>query len=132
MRGERSTHEHPMRFLQIVMSKGVRSAPPTPEHLEVVRKKIADDIASGKLIATGALRQCATDAARVTAQGGEITVEDPPAGEGWLAGGGYALFEAASKEEAIARAKATLSVMGDGVVELIQVTEMHPRPVTPS
>ncbi len=47
-----------------------------------------------------------------------------------MTGGGYALFEAASKEEAIARAKATLEVMGDGVVELIEVTEMHPRPVT--
>jgi len=112
------------------MSKGSRSGPPTPEHLERVRAKIADEIASGKLIATGALRQRATDAARITAQAGEITVEDPPAGEGWLSGGGYALFEAASKEEAIARAKATLAVMGDGVVELIQVTEMHPRPVT--
>jgi hypothetical protein len=121
-----------MRFLQIVMSKGVRAAPPTPEHLELVRKKIAEEIASGKLIATGALRQRSTDAARVTASGGEVTVEDPPAGEGWLAGGGYVLFEAASKEEAIDRAKATLAAMGDGVVELIQVTEMHPRPVTSS
>jgi hypothetical protein len=49
-----------------------------------------------------------------------------------MAAGGYSLFEAASKEEAIAKAKAKLAIMGDGVVELIQVTEMHPRPNTPS
>jgi hypothetical protein len=121
-----------MRFLQIVMSKGGRAAPPTPEELERVRKVTSDEIASGKLIAKGALRQRATDAARITSHEGEITVEDPPAGEGWMAGGGYALFEAASKDEAIQRAKATLAIMGDGVVELIQVTEMHPRPVTSS
>jgi hypothetical protein len=119
-----------MRFLQITMSKGGRSGPPTPEHLERVRRITLDEIASGKLIAKGALRQRATDAARISSHGGEITVEDPPAGEGWMAGGGYTLFEAESKAEAIARAKATLEIMGDGVVELIEVTEMHPRPVT--
>ena len=121
-----------MRFLQITISKTARSGPPDPNHLALVRQRIADEIASGKLLATGALRKRATDAARVVREGGEVTVEDPPEGDGWMSGGGYALFEAASKEEAIARAKAMLEVMGDGVVELIQVTEMHPRPVTPS
>lgn len=118
-----------MRFLQITMSKGAPSGPPDPDHLALVRQRIAEEIASGKLIAIGALKQRATDAARVVRKGGAVTVEDPPAGDGWMAGGGYVLFEAASKEEAIARAKATLDVMGDGVVELIEVTEMHPRPV---
>jgi hypothetical protein len=119
-----------MRFLQIVMSTGGRSGPPDPNHLAKVKKKIDDDTASGKLVATGALGKRATAAARVASKGGEITVEDPPAGEGWLAAGGYALFDASTKEEAIARAKATLEMMGDGVVELIQVTEMYPPPKT--
>lgn len=119
-----------MRFLQITMSKSTRPGPPDPNHAALVRQRIADDIASGKLIAIGALRQRSTDAARVVSHDGEITVEDPPGGDGWMAGGGYVLFDAASKEEAIARAKATLAVMGDGVVELIEVTEMHPRPST--
>jgi hypothetical protein len=92
-----------MRFLQITMSKGSRSGPPDPNHGALVRQRIAAEIES---------------------------VEDPPGGDGWMAGGGYALFDVASKEEAIARAKATLSIMGDGVVELIEVTEMHPRRAT--
>jgi hypothetical protein len=112
------------------LSKSAPSGPPDPNQLALVRQRVADEIASGKLLAIGALGKRATDAARVVRAGGELTVEDPPAGEGWMTGGGYVLFEAASKEEAIARAKATLEVMGDGVVELIQVTEMHPRPVT--
>lgn len=120
-----------MRFLQIVLSSGRPSGPRDPDHVARVRHAIADEIASGRLIATGALTKRATGAARVTSAGGEISVEDPPTGDGWMAGGGYALFEAASKEEAIARAERTLTAMGgDGVVELIQVTEMHPPPRT--
>ena len=118
-----------MRFLQIVTRSGGVSGPPDPSHLAKVKKAIDDDIASGKLIATGALGKRATAAARVTSEGGEITVEDPPAGEGWMAAGGYSLLEASSKEEAIAKAKAKLEIMGDGIVELIQVSEMHPRPM---
>ena len=121
-----------MRFLQIVMSGGGRSGPPDPSHMVTVRKAIEDEIASGRLLATGAIGKRATAAARVTAKAGVSTVEDPPAGDGWLAAGGYALIEVDSKEEAIERAKATLAIMGDGVVELIQVSEMHPRPKTPS
>ena len=33
-----------------------------------------------------------------------VTVEDPPASEGWMAAGGYSLIEASSKDEAIATA----------------------------
>lgn len=80
------------------------------------------------MLAIGGLTKRELGAARVTSKSGEISVEDPPAGAGWLAGGGFALFEADSKEEAIARAKRVLETMGDGVVELIQVTEMYPAP----
>jgi uncharacterized glyoxalase superfamily protein PhnB len=38
------------------------------------------------------------------------------------------LTDAPSKADAIEQAKATLALMGDGVVELIQVSEMHPPP----
>ena len=120
-----------MRFLLIVMSSSGPPGPRDPEHLAKVRKAINDDIEAGRLIATGAFTKRATGAARVMGKGGTITVEDPPSGDGWLAGGGYSLIEAASKEEAIARAKRTLDVMGDGAVELIQVTEMYPPPKTP-
>ena len=118
-----------MRFLQIVSNPSGVYARHDPEHLAQIRKAIEEQIASGKLIATGALGQRATSAARITARAGSVTVEDPPAGDGWLAGGGYSIFEADSKEEAVARAKAQLAFMGsDAVIELIQVTETYPRP----
>ena len=59
-------------------------------------------------------------------RGSEISVEDPPSGEGWMAAGGYSLCEFASKAEAIAQAKLVLQTTGDAVLELIQVNEMYP------
>jgi uncharacterized glyoxalase superfamily protein PhnB len=116
-----------MRFLQIVSSGSSKpSGPPDPAHLAKVRQSIHQAIEDGTLLATGSLGKRATVAARVIRQDGKLTVEDPPSGDGWMAGGGYSLNEFPSKEEAIAQAKAKLDLMGDGVVELIQVSEMYP------
>ena len=115
-----------MRFLQIVSAPVLRSGPPDPAHMAKVRASIDEEVASGALLATGPLFKRDTSAARVIKRNGEITVEDPPAGEGWMAGGGYSLVQYDSKEEAIAKAKAKLALMGDATVELIQVGEMYP------
>ena len=117
-----------MRFLLIVMKGPERPAPRTAEHAATTRKAIEEDIAAGRLLATGGLGKRATAAARVTGKDGVITVEDPPSGDGWMAGGGYSLLDVASKEEAVARARKTLESMGGGMVELIQVSEMYPPP----
>ena len=93
-----------------------------------VRKSIGEAIADGSLIATGPLGKRATSAARVVRKDGTITVEDPPSGDGWMAAGGFALTEYASKEEAIADVKRKLDIMGDGKMEQIQVGEMYPPP----
>jgi PhnB protein len=118
-----------MRFLQIVSSPNTNtnmSSPPDPAHMAKVRASIGERIANGSLLATGALGKRATAGARIVKNAGQITVEDPPSGDGWMAGGGYALMEYPSKEEAVANAKRTLEMMGDAVVELIAVSEMHP------
>lgn len=127
-----------MRFLHIVTStsraeaQAAPAAPPDPAHRARVNGAIQEKIASGSLLATGAIGKRATSAARITRRSGEIAVEDPPAGDGWMAGGGYSLAEFPSKEEAIADAKAVLEVMGnDATVELIQVSEMHPSSRAP-
>jgi uncharacterized glyoxalase superfamily protein PhnB len=117
-----------MRFLQIVTTSVAPSGPPDPAHMAKVRASIDEEVASGALLATGPLGKRATSAARVIKKSGEITVEDPPTGEGWMAGGGYSLVQYESKEEAIAKAKAKLAMMGDATVELIQVGEMYPAP----
>jgi len=118
-----------MRFLLIVTRGPERPAGPRdPEHVAKMRKAIDEDIAAGRLVATGGLAQRATAAARVTSKEGVVTVEDPPSGDGWMTGGGYSLIDVASKDEAVARARRTLETMGGGTVELIQVSEMYPPP----
>lgn len=117
-----------MRFLQMVTAIEGMSGPPNPEHMAKVRASIDARIASGAMIATGALGKRATAAARLIQKNGEVRVEDPPSGEGWMAAGGYSLVDYASKAEAIAAAKELLATMGDGTVELIQVSEMYPAP----
>lgn len=124
-----------MRFLQLVMSTTKPAGPPSAEHIAKTRADIQERIASGVLLATGGLGRRATAAARITRKDGEVVVEDPPSGDGWMAAGGYSLSEYTTKEDAVANAKKTLEMMGDGVVELIQVSEMFPparRPGLPS
>jgi uncharacterized glyoxalase superfamily protein PhnB len=116
--------ETAMRFLNIING----DAPPTPEHQAAMGKSIAEEVAAGRMIATGGLGKRATSAARLTRKAGKITVEDPPSGDGWMAAGGFAVTEAASKEEAITRGKAVLEMMGEGTLEMIQVSEAHPSP----
>ena len=121
-----------MRFLQLTVSKAsAPSGPPDPQHFAKVRKTIGDAIAAGTLLATGGLGKRATAAARLIRKDGKVSVEDPPSGDGWMASGGYSLTEFPTKDDAIAKAKETLEIMGDGVIELIQVSEMHPPPARP-
>ncbi len=117
-----------MRFLQITVAAGPMKSPPDIEHMARVRAAIAEKIANGTTLATGGLGKRATAAARVIRKDGEFTVEDPPSGDGWMAGGGYSLTSHDSKEAAIEDAKRTLELMGDGTLELIQVGEMYPPP----
>lgn len=116
------------RFLQITTAGAPISGPPDPEHMAKVRKSISEAIAEGRLVATGPIGKRATSAARIVKKDGKVTVEDPPSGDGWMASGGFALTEYASKEEAVADATRKLEIMGEGVMELIQVGEMYPPP----
>ncbi len=118
-----------MRFLNIMTATGpaANAGPPDPAHMAAMNKSINEAVAAGAMLATGGLGKRATSAARLISKGGKITVEDPPKGDGWMAGSGYALTQSDSKEEAIAQAKETLGMMGaDGMLEMIQVSEMYP------
>lgn len=114
-----------MRFLKLATATATSS---DPQHRVKAAASIRERIASGTLLATGGLGKRTEVAARVTRKGGEISVEDPPSGADWMTAGGYSISEHASKEEAIADAKQTLEIMGDGVVELSAIGEMYPPP----
>ena len=90
-----------MRYMSIVISGS--QTPPTPELMEAIGKLAEREIKAGRLIDMGGLMPIDM-AARVTLRNGEIGVTDGPFTESKEVIGGYAVFEFASREEAVASA----------------------------
>jgi hypothetical protein len=108
-----------MRFLSIY--KAVETnVPPTPEYMARMEKLIEDSMKAGGLVATEGCLPSAFGA-RVRRSSGKLTVTDGPFVETKEVVGGFAILEAASKEEAIELAKTFLDVAGDGECEIRQI-----------
>jgi hypothetical protein len=101
-----------MRFMTLV--KGFERAGPPPQALMDAVAKLAEEATErGTLIEAGGLHPLATGA-RVRLSGGRITVTDGPFAEAKEVVGGYAVFEAASKQEMI-----------EGVVRFMELHREH-------
>jgi hypothetical protein len=85
-------------------------------------KLIEDWMKSGKLLATEGCLPSALGAL-VRLSGGKFNVVDGPFTEAKEVVGGFALIQAASKQEAIEYTKEFLKVAGDGETEIRQVFE---------
>lgn len=110
-----------MRFLSIFKNVE-RNTPPSLELVERMTKLIEESMKSGELLATeGCLPSVL--GARVRLDGGQTTVTDGPFTESKELIGGFAILEAASKEEAIAIVKKFLAVAGDGECEIRQLCD---------
>ena len=93
-------------------------APPTPEMMEQMAAFIEENTRNGTLVATGSLDPVAT---KIEHRGGEFTLTDGPFTEAKEAVVGWALIEAASREEAIEQSKRFWRIVGDGVGFIQQV-----------
>jgi hypothetical protein len=112
-----------MRFLTIYRpTAGQEGGMPSPDHMAQMGKLVDEMTRAGTLIATEPLAVRAK-CARVELKDGQFTVSDEQ-----VRAGGYAILEAASKEEAVELAKTFLKVAGDGVTEIRQVMEFAPQP----
>jgi len=89
---------------------------------------IQDAFQSGWLLSTEGCLPSAKGA-RVRRSGDKFTVTDGPFTEAKELIGGFALIQAASKEEAIELTKRFLSVAGDGETEIRQIFEPPANPV---
>ena len=91
-----------MRFMMIVKANPSYEAgrPPDPALLAAVGKLSAEMAKAGVLIQSGGLAPSSMGA-RVQVSGGKMTVTDGPFAETKELVGGFAILEAASKEEAI-------------------------------
>ena len=108
-----------MRFLSIF--RGVETnRPPSRDLIERMNALIERMQKSGELVATEGCLPSALGA-RVRSNQGTITVTDGPFAETKEVIGGFAILEAASKEDAIRMAREFLAVAGDGECEIRQI-----------
>jgi hypothetical protein len=108
-----------MRFLSIYKA-AERNAPPTSEEVEQMQKLIDEGLQRGWLVATEGCLPSAKGA-RVRRAEGTITVTDGPFTESKELIAGFAILEAASKQEAIELTKNFLNVAGNGECEIRQI-----------
>ena len=88
-----------MRFLSIYKT-AERNGPPSVEHVTAMQRLIEEMTKAGTLIATEGCLPTALGA-RVRQAGGQQTVTDGPFTEAKEVIGGYAIYDVASKTEAI-------------------------------
>src|SRR5262245_51106936 len=101
--------------------------PPDPKLMAALGKHVQEMFKAGKLLSTGGLLPVAKGA-RVQAAGGRLTVIDGPFIETKEVIGGYGIFEAKSKEEAIELAKEfmkiQMDVLGPSYESTLEIREM--------
>ena len=105
-----------MKFLSIY--RGVeQNAPPSPDEMARMGKLVEEGMKAGYLLAVEGCMPSATGA-RVRLSDGRITVTDGPFTESQEVVGGFAILQAASKDDAIELARLFLRAAGDGECEL--------------
>ncbi|MCK9518331.1 MAG: YciI family protein [Dehalococcoidia bacterium] len=120
-----------MRFMMIYTSPNADHAdPPTEEEMEQMGRYIEEVAASGALLMTDGLMP-SSSGARVRQEAGNVTVKDGPFTETKELVAGFAIFNLASKDEAIRHAREFLARAGDGQVEIRQMYD-EPAFVAPS
>ena len=115
-----------MRFLSIYKTVE-RGVPPTQDEMDRMNQLIAEGMSAGWLISTEGCLPSALGA-RVRRAGGKVTVTDGPFSEAKELVGGFAILQAASKEEAVELTRRFLLVAGgEGECELRQLYEAPAR-----
>jgi hypothetical protein len=115
-----------MRFLSIYKSVET-NRPPTLEEMTVMGQHVEEAMKAGVLLATEGCLPSARGA-RVRLSEGEVIVTDGPFTESKEVIGGFAILEAASREEAIVLAKNFLKIAGDGECELRELYSASAAP----
>ena len=110
-----------MRFL-CLYKPGRPERPSTPQEMEAMGRLVEEAMKAGWLLSTeGCL--ASAHGARVRLWDGRFTVTDGPFIETKEVVGGFAIIQAASKQEAIERTRYFLQVAGGGETEIRQLYE---------
>jgi hypothetical protein len=110
-----------MRFFMYTLGdENIPVPPPTPELFVEMGAFMEEATKSGALLATGGFGPTALGA-KVSLTNGTYSVTDGPFSEAKELIGGWALVEAASRDEAIGWAKRFLKIVGGGESRIRQV-----------
>jgi len=101
-----------MRFISMIRIDENTGQAPSEQLMRDMGKLMDELTRSGQLVSTAGLRPT-SQGVRVRLRGGKLSVVDGPFTETKEVIGGYAILEAASKEEAIELARRFLRVHGD-------------------
>jgi hypothetical protein len=112
-----------MRFISIFTHEP-NDRPPTEAEMANMGKLIEESMKAGWLIATEGVHFGTTGVRVHKSSGGEVVVTDGPFVETKEVLGGYALIQAANKDEAVKFTRQFLEVVGQGTCELFQLCEM--------
>ena len=122
-----------MRFMSMV--KGPEGLPPSPELMAAIGKLAKDMAEAGVLVEMGGLAPSAKGA-RIRLSGGTLTVVDGPFVETKEVVGGFAMFDVASKAEAVELGRRFMEVhadiMGPSHVMEVEIREMNEPPAGPA
>ena|SRR5688572_25862194 len=108
-----------MKFL-MTYAADPNAPPPSPEQMAAIGQYTVENIAKGVVLMTGGLVR-PTRGIHVRCEQGKFSVTDGPFAETKELIDGFALINAASKEEAIAIAESFMKLAGDGTGEILQV-----------
>jgi len=112
-----------MRFISI-MTHNPTNRLPTEAEMASMHKLIVEGMKAGWLLECEGVTFGTTGVRVHKAAGGEVTVTDGPFAETKEVIGGYALLNAASKEEAVEHTRRFLEHVGQGTWETYQLFEM--------
>ena len=110
-----------MRFLSIHTTRETDTLP-RPDLVEEIGRLVQRGFTEGWLVSTEGCLPTALGA-RVRRSGTQVSVTDGPFSEAKAVVGGFAIFETASKEEAVQLARDFLALIGDGECEIRQLYE---------
>jgi hypothetical protein len=111
-----------MRFISIFTHEPV-DRPPTEAEISSMGKLIQEGMQAGWLIATEGVSFAASGVRVHKNTGGKITVTDGPFAETKEVIGGYALLQAADRDEVVELTRRFLNVAGQGTCEIYQLYE---------
>ncbi len=109
------------------LTSGVETGAAPPQRMiDEIEKLTEEEMAAGRMIARGGLMPTAMGSARIESRRGKLKLTDGPFAETKEVIGGFAIFEFATREEAIAAAERFMELHRQHWPEWEGVCEMRP------